>query len=995
MAQIGVEWSAVMVGREREQTMLRQQFADTLRGQGRLVLVGGAAGIGKTTLVQSLADEARERGALVLTGHCNDFGTTPPYGPWAEIASAYRDMGALPLFPVALRDDQRSLDAGYDTRLEGGQESLFAEISDFIATISGARPLILLLEDMHWSDAVSLDLLRSLSRRIAALRLLLVVTYRSDELVRRHPLYQLLPRLVRDAGARRIDVRPLASDAQRVLVAARYHLPPADHERLARYVHSHAEGNPLYIRELFGAFEEHGILQTSDAGWVLGDLRHMRVPALVRQLIDERLARLDEETRDLLAAAAVIGQEAPLDLWQRVGDASADRFDAVVTQALEAGLIEESLSGNGWRFSHALIREALYEGVILTRRRMWHRRVAEAMERLPQPDPDAVAYHYQQAGDARAAGWLVRAGERAQRAYALLIAADRFEAAAALTQGDAARDRERGWLLYRAGRAVVSADGARALACLEEAERIGVAMHDAALAAYALSDRGLVRCFLGEPRRGIAEMEAGVRALDALPEDETPTGSAIAAWIVGTAAGTEGVLQQRQPDGSSNGEDLRRAQLALWYGVAGRYREAEAHALALIARDPEAHDDAWAGLGYASVAAGRPAAARQAWQRARAAYHAHGRRWPAASIALEELDSVCLAYDADDRDERERIAAEAEQSFRRARGGFAAPDFARTARLPLLLLEGEWAKARQVAEDLSLFPSVAQRYHRYVLGTLSRHQGRPREAWASVRAALPTGLASEPGDSLFHEAMDTMRLAAELALDEGDVALARRWLEMHSRWLAWSGAVRRQSEDSLAWARYHRAAGDQLRARQHAEAAVAHAREPRQPLALLAALRMVGKFEAEDGQRGAADEHLREALALADACGARYERALTLLALADLRATDGRQAEASTLLEEARATLVALAAAPALARADALAARIGAVAIQASLPAGLTAREADVLRLLAVGKSNKEIANALSVSVRTAERHIANLYTKIDATGRAEAIAFAHRHGLI
>jgi tetratricopeptide (TPR) repeat protein len=553
--------------------------------------------------------------------------------------------------------------------LEGAQESLFVAIHDFIATVTGERPLILLLEDMHWSDPASLDLLHYLGRQIDALRLLLVVTYRSDELVRRHPLSHLLPRLVRDAGALRIDLRPLADDAQRALVAARYRLPPADHERLVRYVRSHAEGNPLYIRELFGTFEEQGILQTNDAGWVLGDLRHMRVPALVRQLIDERLARLDAETRDLLAVAAIIGQEVPLDLWQRVSDATVDRFDAAIAQALEARLIEESIAGNGGRFSHALIREALYEGIILTRRRVWHRRVAEAMECLSRPDPDALAYHYQHAGDMRAADWLVRAGARAQRAYALVIAADRFEAAAALTQGDAARDRERGWLLYRAGRAVIGADGARALACLEEAEQIGIAAGDAALVAYALSDRGLARCFLGEPRRGIAEMEAGIRALTALPADQTPTGSEVASWIVGTAAGTESVRPQPGPPGESpNGVALRRGQLVLWYGVSGRYREAEEQALELLAQDPEMHDDAWAGLGYVYVAAGKPAAARQAWHRARDAYRTRGRHWTIGSIVLEELDSICLAYEAHDRDARERVATEAEQAYRRAQG---------------------------------------------------------------------------------------------------------------------------------------------------------------------------------------------------------------------------------------------------------------------------------------------------------------------------------------
>jgi predicted ATPase len=186
VSQWGTDRPAVIVGREREQIMLRQQLTDTLCGHGRLVLIGGAAGIGKTTLIQSLAHEARAHGALVLSGHCDDFGTTPPYGPWAAIARTYREMGMQPPFPVDLHGDGLSPLNG--DALEGAQESLFVAIHDFIATVTGERPLILLLEDMHWSDPASLDLLRYLSRPIDALRLLIVVTYRPDELVRRHPL---------------------------------------------------------------------------------------------------------------------------------------------------------------------------------------------------------------------------------------------------------------------------------------------------------------------------------------------------------------------------------------------------------------------------------------------------------------------------------------------------------------------------------------------------------------------------------------------------------------------------------------------------------------------------------------------------------------------------------------------------------------------------------------------------------------------------------------
>ena len=152
-------------------------------------------------------------------------------------------------------------------------------------------------------------------------------------------------------------------------------------------------------------------------------------------MIDGRVARLGEEMRQPLAMAAVIGQEVPLALWAEVAGLDDEALLTIVEQAVEAHLLDAERDGARVRFVHALTREALYEGVLPPRRRLWHRQVAEALMARRDPDPDAVAYHFQQAGDPRAWEWLVRAGERAQRAYAWLTAAERFAAAADLLGG--------------------------------------------------------------------------------------------------------------------------------------------------------------------------------------------------------------------------------------------------------------------------------------------------------------------------------------------------------------------------------------------------------------------------------------------------------------------------------------------------------------------------------------------------------------------------------
>jgi DNA-binding NarL/FixJ family response regulator len=179
----------------------------------------------------------------------------------------------------------------------------------------------------------------------------------------------------------------------------------------------------------------------------------------------------------------------------------------------------------------------------------------------------------------------------------------------------------------------------------------------------------------------------------------------------------------------------------------------------------------------------------------------------------------------------------------------------------------------------------------------------------------------------------------------------------------------------------------------HAEAALVRATEPRQPLALLAAHRTLGELATVAGRRADAATHLAAALALATACAAAHERALTLLALAGLRAAEGQPGTATAMLEEARAILTPLGAAPALGRADALLARLASASAPA-YPAGLTAREVEVLRLVAQGLSDAQAAERLFVSTNTVKTHLRSIYSKLGVPSRTAAARFATDHGL-
>ena len=257
----------------------------------------------------------------MLWGHAYDLSLTPPYGPWIEIARHYQVTKQVPPLPPFLRDAQA-------LAALGGQERLLAEVTEFFISLAELRPLVLIVEDLHWADQTSLDLLRVLTRGIVGIPLLILVTYRDDELARSHPLSQLLPLLVREARAERLSLHGLDEDALRRLVSTWCALPCSEEDRLVRYLLQHAEGNPLYTAELLHTLEEQAILERGDGAWQLGDLNRVLVPALVRQVIELRLGRLDEETRWLLQVAAVIGPEVSLDRWSAVTRADAAAIDA-------------------------------------------------------------------------------------------------------------------------------------------------------------------------------------------------------------------------------------------------------------------------------------------------------------------------------------------------------------------------------------------------------------------------------------------------------------------------------------------------------------------------------------------------------------------------------------------------------------------------------------------------------------------------------------------
>lgn len=541
----------VLVGREREQAVLGEELASAIDGRGGLVLIAGEAGIGKTTLARDLLREAGRRQVQVLVGHCYDLTNTPPYGPWLDLFTGSR-ASDRPAPPAAFAGGRL---AGTIT----DQAALFAEVHEFFAAATALCPTLVVLEDLHWADPASIELLRYLTARIGSHPLLVIATYRVDELTRSHPFYQQLPALIRETDAVRLDLHRLDTSSLHAFAAAHWALPAADEARLVAYLEAHGEGHPFFSAELLRALQEAGLLRREADRSLLAAIDGVVMPSLLRQVIDGRVACLGEATRRPLAIAAVIGQEVPLDLWAEVAALDEEVLLGIVEAAIEAHLLEAEGQGARVRFVHALIREALYDGIASPRRRAWHRRVATTLATAVDADPDAVAYHFQEAGDHQAVEWLIQAGDRAQRAYAWLTASERFGAAAAMLANVPGSERQRAWLFYRFARLQRFSRPAAGVAALAAVERLAVLGKDSFLAADARYSRGLVRCYAGDFGLGLIEMEAGLDMLDALPADQGRPADIDDSWLADVL-----------PAGTLAGRPAERADAGIGTGM--RYR---------------------------------------------------------------------------------------------------------------------------------------------------------------------------------------------------------------------------------------------------------------------------------------------------------------------------------------------------------------------------------------------------------------------------------------
>lgn len=431
----------VFVGREHELEEMRGLLEDALHGQGRLLLLTGDPGIGKTRTAEQLATYAQVRGARVHWGRCHEGEGAPPYWPFSEAIRSY----VAEADPVGLRWQlgsrapvvakvvpelrERLGDLDEPPRLEPEQARfrLFDAVSSFLVGASRSRPLVLVLDDLHWADEPSLLLLRFLARQLADAGLLVIATYRDVELGRHHPLAETLVDLTAADAARRIALRGLDADgiARFIEMTAAVDRPPLE---LAEQIRDQTGGNPFFIGEVVRLMAAEGRLTQRDAR------RETAIPQGVREVVGRRLDRLSEVANEILALAAVCGRSFWIEVIERVSRRTPDEVLAGLSEAVDARLIAESREQPGlYSFSHALVRETLEAEIPATRRAATHREIGHALEAIYGPDSERhlpeLAHHFLEAA---AIGEVDRAGRYGSRAAAQATSRLAHEDAAAL-----------------------------------------------------------------------------------------------------------------------------------------------------------------------------------------------------------------------------------------------------------------------------------------------------------------------------------------------------------------------------------------------------------------------------------------------------------------------------------------------------------------------------------------------------------------------------------
>jgi len=1027
--------SATLTGRERELAEVDAILTAVESGQLRVILVTGEPGIGKSRLLDTIGDRAASRGFRVARAVCDE--DTMPVA-FASVRHLLADLARQASGAPGRSDTLDDILGNLPRSMTEPEQRLAA--ADHIATVLRVAamdwPVVLLVDDAQWLDESTATVLRRIIRSLRYVPLCIVVAHRSDDPHASGAGDRLVALVARDPAGRLLQLRRLGEDATRAIVADRLGASVADVAVLGNLVQRQSEGVPLYVVELVDHMSREGLLSRRGGYWALDAPTDGALPVSIRSLLDQRLGRLEPADQVVLEIVSAAGTDIDPELLRQVVATTAAGQAADVDTALERGRslgllqVDERPAGPVWRFAHQLYRDRLYAAVGTGRRRSIHDAVASVLASYPagRRRPERVAYHTIRGHDtSRAFDAAVLAARAAAGVHAWEDAIGWLDAALDVLDGLPV---DHVGAMSRAGRldlvverdrylAVVGAPPAR-LASAAQLERLARDERDPARRAAALARAVRARVAGGDRAAAASvagEVEEMVARGDVLPDVEL--------WLAIGEAATGRTIGEPAPLRREPG-DLQRARAAFRHAL-GVAVPADRLSEAAVLQELGVIESALADLGDVpvDVARDRLLAALDAYRRA------GDRRGETTTL-------IALAY--------RRDAETVSDAVQHAGSFVSFLEEIRRLRATEHRATGGPADPRAVALSL-LSTQLYCRTRGWYEVALDR--GAQARRWADaardprIVAMVEVGLAES----------NWLVGRGARALDHAERAVAaidrlspRPGADASLRWQA-----------TAAQARAHAAAGDIDRAvaiarRAVDDDAITSAVHLPDSTALL-----VEMLEC-DRQYSAAREHAERAsqgaTGLPDGAtwDIRLDLALSRVALAesDPRLAIGHAAAACARLAERRTPLVWLRLAAEHARISALLAgghvqearevadasaqlintildRIGDDALRADVfdrapylsdiaailsrtwpdlapgrraAAGrdrgpLTPRELEVLRLVAAGRPNREIADELFISEKTVARHLTNLFTKIGAQSRTQAAAWAFRNGIV
>jgi class 3 adenylate cyclase/tetratricopeptide (TPR) repeat protein len=443
-----------LVEREAERATLRQLLDDALAGHGKLALVAGEPGVGKSRLVTEIGNEAQARGTRVLTGHCVELSGAPPYLPYVEMIEQAISNPRSPLalrealgdvapeiarIAPALRRVFPNIPPPVELPAELARRYVWNSFSEFLRRAAQGQPLLVVLEDLHWADESSLLLTEYLTSLLPGMPVLMLGTYRDTEVGLSHLLARVIGQLEGRRQLERVSLRRLSFDGVRAMLRALAGRPAP--EELTQLIGRETDGNPFFVEEVYLHLVESGV-SLDEQGRLRGDLRldEVSVPESIRLVLGQRLDRLATSTREVMVAAAVSGRMFTSEVVAEIADVSENALVAAFDEAERARLVTSGRTAGELMFSHELIRQTLLSGLSTVKRQRLHLQAATAISRLYSDDLEShageLAYHLSHAGrtgdTASLINYLTIAGQRAFDAAAFDDAVDYFEKALSL-----------------------------------------------------------------------------------------------------------------------------------------------------------------------------------------------------------------------------------------------------------------------------------------------------------------------------------------------------------------------------------------------------------------------------------------------------------------------------------------------------------------------------------------------------------------------------------